>query len=197
MSTPTGVKAGVGYEDAHGYKIKYVVVDAGSSPTGALSAAQRLVEQDHVFAVIAVSGVTFAAAPYLLANGIPVIGSASDASEWITDRNMFSVFGTADYSKVESTDGLLFKLLGAKNIGSLGYSIVAQLERDGRGGSRLGRGSRPQGRVRRRRVSLRRHQRRTDRPGHEGRRHRRRHRCRRGEHRASPWSPPCARTGSR
>jgi branched-chain amino acid transport system substrate-binding protein len=123
LSTPAGVKAGVGYEDAHGYKIKYIVVDAGSSPTGALSAAQKLVEQDHVFAVIAVSGVTFGAAPYLLANGIPVFGSASDASEWTTDRNMFSVFGTANYTKVETTDGLFFKLVGAKNIGSIGYSI--------------------------------------------------------------------------
>ena len=124
QTTPAGVKAGVGYEDAHGYKIKYVVADAGSTPAGALAAAQKLVEQDHVYAVIAVSGLTFAAAPYLLANGIPVIGSASDASEWTTDRNMFSVFGTADYSKVETTDGLFFKLVGAKNIGSLGYSIA-------------------------------------------------------------------------
>ncbi len=124
QSTPAGVKAGVGYEDAHGYKIKYVVADAGSTPAGALTAAQKLVEQDHVYAVIAVSGLTFAAAPYLLANGVPVIGSASDASEWTTDRNMFSVFGTADYSKVETTDGLFFKLVGAKNIGTLGYSIA-------------------------------------------------------------------------
>ena len=123
LSTPNGVKAGVGYEDAHGYKIKYDVVDAGSSPAGALAAAQKLVEQDHVFAVIAVSGVTFAAAPFLLANGIPVFGSASDASEWTTDKNMFSVFGTANYTKVETTDGLVFKLLGAKDIGSIGYSI--------------------------------------------------------------------------
>ena len=42
-----------------GYKIKYVEADTGSSPTGALATAQKLVEQDHVFAVLAYSSATF------------------------------------------------------------------------------------------------------------------------------------------
>src|SRR5207253_4780041 len=50
-STPLGVKAGVGLANANGYKIKYVVADATSTPTGALQAAHKLVEQDHVTAV--------------------------------------------------------------------------------------------------------------------------------------------------
>jgi hypothetical protein len=48
-----------------GYTIKYVIGDTTSTPGGALTAAQKLVEQDHVFAVIAVSSLTFAAANYL------------------------------------------------------------------------------------------------------------------------------------
>src|SRR5215469_7284719 len=87
-TTPIGVKAGVGLANSEGYHIKYVVADAQSSPTGALAAAQRLVEQDNVFAVIAVSGLTFAASTYLTSHGIPVFGANTDGTEWITSRNM-------------------------------------------------------------------------------------------------------------
>lgn len=120
---PLGVKAGIGAVSSQGYHLKYVVADTGSSPTGALTAAKTLVEQDHVFAVVANSALTFAAAPYLESHGIPVIGAAVDASEWIKDRNMFSVIGTQDYTKVFTNFGLFFKLVGVTNVASLGYSI--------------------------------------------------------------------------
>jgi ABC-type branched-subunit amino acid transport system substrate-binding protein len=123
FTIPKGVQAGIGLAATEGYHIKYVVADTGSSPAGVLTAAERLVEQDHVFAVIANSGFTFAAAPYLKSKGIPVIGAAVDASEWITDANMFSIIGTADYTKVYSTPGLFFKMVGVTNLGVLGYSI--------------------------------------------------------------------------
>ncbi len=121
--TELGVKAGVGRAAESGYHIKYILVDDATNPTQALSAAQQLVEQDHVFAVIATSAVLFAAAPYLHSKGIPVIGAAYDGSEWITNDNMFSIFGYQDYAKVETTTGLMLKLLGATNLGTIGYSI--------------------------------------------------------------------------
>jgi branched-chain amino acid transport system substrate-binding protein len=99
-STPKGVAAGIGLASQEGYKIKYVVADTGSSPSGALTAAQTLVEQDHVFAVIAISGLTFSASNYLTSQNIPVVGAAIDASEWITSKNMFSVIGTQNFTKV-------------------------------------------------------------------------------------------------
>jgi branched-chain amino acid transport system substrate-binding protein len=120
---PLGVKAGIGVATKDGYKINYVLADTQSSLTQALSAAQKLVEENHVFAVIADSSFTFAAAPYLLAHGIPVIGASEDASEWITDRNMFSVIGTSNYSNVYSNSGLFYKGVGVTNVASLGYSI--------------------------------------------------------------------------
>lgn len=123
-STPIGVKAGVGYYNAHGYKIKYVVKDTGSSPSQALTAAKALVTQDHVFAVLGISGLTQFASSYLASRGIPVIGAAIDGSEWITNKNMFSVFGYQDYTKVTTTLGDFLKLVGAKNLGSVGYNIV-------------------------------------------------------------------------
>ncbi len=73
--------------------------------------------------MLALSALTFAAAPYLASRGIPVIGAAQDASEWTTSPNMFSVIGTRDYSKVYSQDGLILKDLGATNVASIGYSI--------------------------------------------------------------------------
>jgi branched-chain amino acid transport system substrate-binding protein len=121
---PFAVKAGAVTAAAEGYNLKYVIVDGESTPAGELTAAQRLVTQDHALAVIAISDLTFAAAPYLAAQGIPVIGGAVDSTEWTTDRNMFSVFGYPDYSKVETTAGAFYKQVGATNIGAIGYGGV-------------------------------------------------------------------------
>ncbi len=119
---PEGVKAGIALAESEGYKIKTVVADTGTSPQQALTAAQKLVEQDHVFAVFAYSAVTFSAEPFLASKGIPVLGVNNDGTEWSTARNMFSVAGTSDYTSVYTQQGLAFKQLGATNLGSVGYS---------------------------------------------------------------------------
>src|SRR5262249_41537207 len=106
-----------------GYKLNYVVADTTSSPTGVLTAAKKLVEQDHVFAVLADSALAFAAANYLKAKNIPVVGVAEGGNEWVTNQNMFSVFGTPEFTKVSDVYGKLFKLLGVSNVGSIGYGI--------------------------------------------------------------------------
>src|SRR5438045_2542218 len=48
-----GVKAGAQYAARQGVTIKYVVGDTQTSPSAALAAAQKLVTQDHVDAVVA------------------------------------------------------------------------------------------------------------------------------------------------
>lgn len=73
-SFPAGVKAGVGVAKTDGYNIRIVQADTQTSPAGTLAAAQRLVAQDHVFAVVMSSSLGFAAAPYLLSHGVPVFG---------------------------------------------------------------------------------------------------------------------------
>jgi ABC-type branched-subunit amino acid transport system substrate-binding protein len=118
-----GVEAGIVVAKAAGYNIKYVVGDDTTSPSGALSAAQKLVQQDHVLAVIAVSAVAFGATNYLTSQGVPVLGVAEDGPEWVTSKNMFSTFGFLDPSKVGTAAGQLFKQLGATNVGLVGYSI--------------------------------------------------------------------------
>ncbi len=122
-TSPQGVQAGAVYASKQGYTIKYVTADTGTNPTQVLSAAQRLVEQNHVFAVIAVSALTFSAAPFLTSQGVPVIGVAEDGTEWVTSKNMFSTFGYLDPSIVTTTYGQYFKMQGGTNVGSLGYSI--------------------------------------------------------------------------
>ena len=120
-----GVKAAVGVAASEGYKIKYIVADTGTNPSQVLSGAQKLVEQDHVFAVIGVSALLFEATPYLTTNGIPVVGGAFDSSEWLLPKsyNMFSVIGNQDFTKVYTTTGLFLKSQGVTNLGSIGYSV--------------------------------------------------------------------------
>jgi branched-chain amino acid transport system substrate-binding protein len=118
-----GVRAGTYYAARNGYKIKYVIADTATNPTQALSAAQRLVTQEHVKAVIAGSALTFAAAPYLKSRGVPVIGPAQDGPEWTTDNNMFGTVGNFHAEKVSTTFGDFFKMQGATSVGAIGNGI--------------------------------------------------------------------------
>lgn len=118
-----GVQAGVVMAKRAGYDIKYVVGDTTTSPNGALSAAQKMVQEDHVLAVIADSALTFSASNYLTSQGIPVIGAAEDGPEWMSSKNMFSVYGALDTTKVSTTYGDFFKMKGVTTVGALGYGI--------------------------------------------------------------------------
>jgi branched-chain amino acid transport system substrate-binding protein len=119
-----GIQAGLRLAGRDGYQLKVVTADTQTSPTGALTGAQKLVEQDHVLAVLAGSAVTFAAAPYLTSQQMPVVGIASDGPEWVTSPNMFGISGTNNPSAVATTTGQFFKDQGATNIGILGYGLT-------------------------------------------------------------------------
>ncbi len=118
-----GIDAGVLLARRDGYTIRYVLADTQTSPSAALAAAQKLVEQDHVPIILTQSALFFAAAQYLNSRNVPVIGVAEDAGEWITDKNMFPISGALHITSVTTTFGLLFKLLGATTVGTLGYGI--------------------------------------------------------------------------
>jgi ABC-type branched-subunit amino acid transport system substrate-binding protein len=120
---PQGVKAGIGLAAKDGYTIKYVTADTGTTPAGVLAAAQKLVQQNHVYAVITSSVLLFSAAKFLADHGIPVFGPGADGDEWITTPNMFSIIGYQDYTKVFTMFGDFYKSRGAKSIGVVGYSI--------------------------------------------------------------------------
>ncbi|MCK9893492.1 ABC transporter substrate-binding protein [Frankia sp. AgB32] len=54
-----GLKAGIASVAGQGYTIKYVIGDTATNPATALSAAQKLVQQNHVVAVVAHSAIAF------------------------------------------------------------------------------------------------------------------------------------------
>jgi ABC-type branched-subunit amino acid transport system substrate-binding protein len=118
-----GVEAGAVIAKQQGWTIKYVIGDDATSPGTALTAAKKMVQVDHVDAVIAVSAVAFGGTSYLTAQNIPVVGAAEDATEWITSKNMFSVYGVSQFTSVGDLTGKFLKLVGATNLGSIGYSI--------------------------------------------------------------------------
>lgn len=126
-TTEQGIKAGISVAAGKGIKIQYVMADTTSTPAGALAAAQKLVEQDHVFAILEVSSDFYGAAAYVAAQHIPVIGGGFDGPEWSNPAatNLFSAFGSVDYSAVSTTFGDFFKSQGATTVGVLGYGISA------------------------------------------------------------------------
>jgi ABC-type branched-subunit amino acid transport system substrate-binding protein len=127
-STSSGVQAGIKLAARDGYTIKEVVADTGTSPTQALTAAQKLVEQDNVLAVVAGSAVTFAAAPWLTSHGVPVLGWSEDGPEWLTSRNMFSPGGPSDPAKAATTLGKFLKMVDVTNLAVAGYGYVLSTE---------------------------------------------------------------------
>ena len=122
-SVVQGVKAGIHWAETQGYDFTYDTADTASNPSGVLPAMQKLVEQDHVFAVVSDSSLTFLNSTYLTQQGEPVVGIAEDGPEWITAPNMFSVVGPIDFKRVATTEGLILKNLGGTNVGTLGYGI--------------------------------------------------------------------------
>lgn len=123
-----GVKAGIALTARDGYTVKMVVADTGTSPGQALTAAQKLVEEDGAEAVVAESAVTFAAAPWLTAHGVPVLGWSEDGPEWLTSTNMFSPGGPSDPAKAATTLGTFFKMVGVTNLAVVGYGYVLSTE---------------------------------------------------------------------
>lgn len=121
--TAKGAEAAFAVQNAKGgvdgRKLRLVVGDDNSSPTGAATAAQVLVSQKHVFGVIGVGAFFFGAATYLHQQHIPVTGSDLDGPEWFTqpNTNMFNIEGTSSPTYPSYTvEGKFYKSLGAKKV---------------------------------------------------------------------------------
>jgi branched-chain amino acid transport system substrate-binding protein len=108
-----------------GRKITYVKGDDTGTAAGALTAAQTLVQQDNVFAVASVGLFTFAAEPYLRRQGVPVVGAAFDATEWVSSNsNMFPTDGSYGPSyPAPATWGKFFKQLGVTRLGIVSINV--------------------------------------------------------------------------
>jgi branched-chain amino acid transport system substrate-binding protein len=108
----------------NGYKIKYVLADTNSTPTGALTAVQKLVQQNNVFAIVENSSDFFGAEPYALAQGIPVVGSGIDGPYWGSpkDTNIFDAAGPTNEDYELAVQGTFMKSQGVTKCASIGYA---------------------------------------------------------------------------
>ncbi len=106
----------------NGHPLKMVTADTESSPGGAATAAEELVQTKHVFAIMENSALFFGSAPYLAKQGIPVTGTGIDGPEWSSDPNLFDSLGPPVDGPIDghiwTTTGAaaFFKSLGATKV---------------------------------------------------------------------------------
>jgi branched-chain amino acid transport system substrate-binding protein len=109
-----------------GKKITYVLGDTASTPAGALTAVNKLIQQDKVAAIVEVSSEFYGGFRPTVTAGVPVFGTGFDGCTcWNDpkDTNLFDVNGVGDYTLVPTTFGLLAKKLGITKMGGLSYTV--------------------------------------------------------------------------
>jgi branched-chain amino acid transport system substrate-binding protein len=127
-TTELGIKAYANKLNAaggvNGHKITYVMADGQSTAAGALTAAQKLVQSDKVFAIINNTSFFFAAQPFLLKAGVPVVSTAV-AGDLIDDpkqTNFFAADGALDPNTHNVGLGNFVKSKGVSKCGAVGYA---------------------------------------------------------------------------
>jgi len=102
-----------------------VTADDQSTPQGALTAAQRLVQQDHAYAVLPVSTYFFGAGQYAgtQAAKTPFLGGAFDGGDqWLNPKytNLFPAMSGTDWNKAATTLGEYWRKLGGTKVAVVG-----------------------------------------------------------------------------
>jgi branched-chain amino acid transport system substrate-binding protein len=107
-----------------GLTIKLVTADETSVPAGSLSAAQKLIQTDKVYADIVVSSSFYTAYRYAVQQGIPVLALGIDGPEYAdpSNANLFSASGSgaSDYPTFHGL-GNYFKSQGATKFCAVAY----------------------------------------------------------------------------
>ncbi|MFG1924464.1 ABC transporter substrate-binding protein [Cryptosporangium sp. NPDC048952] len=106
-------------------KFDVVKADDQSNTQGTLTASQKLIQQDKVYTVLAVSSFLYGATPFLTTagKGTPVMGGGFDgAKEWQnTKNNLFPAIPVPDYSKTYTTAGEYLKSVGGTKVAGIAY----------------------------------------------------------------------------
>ena len=97
--------------------------DDQGSPTVDLSAAQQLVQQDHVFAVVGVGTPFFGGASYLAQQGTPTFGYVV-SKDWQDKPTLFGDGGSVlSFATTAPGDAYMAQQLGAKSIAVVAYGV--------------------------------------------------------------------------
>ncbi|SEG88503.1 substrate-binding protein [Thermomonospora echinospora] len=115
-------------EESDACKVDFQVVaaDDTSTPQGALTATQKLVRQDKVFAVLPVSSFFFGAGQYAGTQAKQTLfaGPGFDGGpQWLNKdyRNLFNAMGSNDYDNVASTMGEYWKSIGGTKAAAVSF----------------------------------------------------------------------------
>lgn len=129
-TTVNGAKAYFDYVNAHGgvdgrkIELNYSVDDTGS-PTNDTTQARNLVEQDHVFAVVAVGTPFFTGSTFLASQGVPTFGYVV-SQDWNNHPSLFGAYGSyLDYTTSQPVEAYLAQQLHSKSVAVVAYSIAA------------------------------------------------------------------------
>jgi ABC-type branched-subunit amino acid transport system substrate-binding protein len=126
-----GVKARIAEANAaagsSGRQIKLEIGDSASTPAGALAAAKKLIEINHVQTIMSWTPFAYGAASYVQQKNVPMIGGAWDSSPlWRTADNMFgSAQGPYDPKAVAATWGDYFKSKGVTKVATVSTNSPA------------------------------------------------------------------------
>ena len=133
-----GVKARLSaYKDGDGKcastDVEVVMGDDASSPQGALTATQKLVQQDKVYALMPIDSFFSGAAQYAStqAKSTPVVGTSFDgAPQWVDPKvtNFFSADGSTDYRNVPDTYGQYWKAIGGTKVAVVGVATPSSAQ---------------------------------------------------------------------
>jgi branched-chain amino acid transport system substrate-binding protein len=108
------ISAWAAYENANGgvdgHPLKLIKMDDANNATTSLAQVTKLVEQDHVLAIIDGSNVDSAWATYVQQHNVPVVGDLLDSTPMFTNPDFFPEGQTAD----QIVNGIL---AGAKKAG--------------------------------------------------------------------------------
>ncbi|MDT3439941.1 ABC transporter substrate-binding protein [Pseudofrankia sp. BMG5.37] len=108
----------------NGHQIDYIMGDTTSTPAGALTATQKLWQNDHVIAIMQASSVFDGVVPYTAQQHIPVIAGTTAGSVWSNSKysNTFVAAGVLNSSNYPKAQGQYMKAQGVKNCAVLGVS---------------------------------------------------------------------------
>ncbi len=89
-----------------GWKIKYVTLDDGYDPARSVAVTRRLVEEDHIFALVAAVGTAtnVAVIPYAKENNLAMLGPIGGASAFFSEPNIFPLLPDYGWSAAANAE---------------------------------------------------------------------------------------------